>query len=735
MSDLLNRGIWNHQQGRLQEAERIYREILQQTPENPDALHLLGVLMHQRGDHAQAVDWINRAISAGPNQAAFHCNIAEAYRSMGRHDDAVKHCREALRLQPQYPEALNNLGLALLDSGKAEESQHYFEEATALQPNFAMAWNNLGNACRERDDWDRAIESFRKAVNLAPNLYHAHSNLGQALLEQGKLDEALRHCQIAVNINPGFPEAHNNLGNVLREMGKLPEARAAYNEAMRLQPNLAMAYNNMGQAAQEEGKFDEAITWYKRAMSLDPNSARFHANLASVYHEQENEEAAIAEYEMGIRLDPDHPGAHNGLAHVYQDMQRHQEAREYFEKAIALKPDLVGAHASLGHLYAELGDFDKSVACFEEAIKQDPDIPGGYAGLATQLKGKVPDEHLTKMEEFLKDEYIQDGARAAIHFGLGQIYDARKEYDKAQEHLEQGNTLQKKAREKRNKLYDPNAHTQYVDRLMETFTPDFFAKRKDWGHDSTVPIFIVGMPRSGTTLTEQILASHPKVFGAGELRLVHDGIAALPARLRTNADDLDCVVRATPDMLKAVAEEHLQRLRRYSADAGHITDKMPDNYLWLGWIVTLFPKAKVVYVKRDVRDIAVSCWMTSFRMIRWANDMNDIARRIADHERIMAHWAQVVPDRYLVSPYEDLVDNPEEASRRLLDWCGLEWNEKVLEFHKHDRPVRTASVSQVRQPIYKTSVQRWKRYEKALGPVLEIAPAPEPDDATPSEKI
>jgi len=159
-------------------------------------------------------------------------------------------------------------------------------------------------------------------------------------------------------------------------------------------------------------------------------------------------------------------------------------------------------------------------------------------------------------------------------------------------------------------------------------------------------------------------------------------------------------------------------------------DKMPDNYLWLGWIATIFPKAKLIYVKRDVRDIAVSCWMTSFRMIRWANDMNHIARRIEDHERIMAHWRQVMPDRFLTAPYEDLVDNPEEASRKLLDWCGLEWDEKVLEFHKHDRPVRTASVSQVRQPIYKSSVQRWKRYEDALGPVLKVVG---PSDDSPEE--
>jgi len=742
MSDMLQRGIWNHQNGRLQEAERLYRQVLEQDEKNADALHLLGIVHHQRGDHSRAVDLIEQAIASQPNQAAFHCNIAEAYRSLRQLDKAVASCREALRINPQYPEALSNLGLALLESGEAEKAANYFEEATSLQPNFAMAWNNLGNARRELDDWEGALEAYRQAIKIAPNLFHAHSNLGQALLEQGELDEALRHCQIALKLNSNFPEAHNNIGNVLREMGKLEEARAAYNEAMRLQPNLAMVHNNMGQAAQEQGKFDEAISWYKRALDIDANAARFHANLASVYHEQENYEMAIAEYKEAIRVEPGHPGAHHGLGRVHQDLEHHKEAEEYFRKAVDLKEDMTGAYVNLGHLYSELGDFDKSVECYEKAIEQDPKASGAYSGLATQLKGKVSDEHLKAMEGFFDDEYLSDGQRAALHFGLAQVMDARKEYDKAQEHLEKGNALQRTVREKRNKHYDPDAHTRYVDQLMATFTPKFLQQRQGWGIDSSLPIFIVGVPRSGTTLTEQILASHPNVHGAGELRFTHEGVNSLPERCRINADELECVQRASRDIYRAAAEEHLRKLRKLAPESEHITDKMPDNYLWLGWIATIFPNAKIIYVKRDLRDIAVSCWMTSFRMIRWANDIEHIARRVQDHERIMAHWTTVLPDRFLEAPYEDLVENPEEASRRLLDWCGLEWDEKVLEFHKHDRPVRTASVSQVRKPIYKSSVQRWRRYEGALGRVLEVAEAagyptgepPAEENETPAEE-
>lgn len=720
MSDLLNRGIWNHQNGRLQEAEQIYRTVLEQEPKNPDALHLLGILSHQRGDHAKAVDLIQQAIALRPDQAPYHCNIAEAYRNQGNHAQAIEHCREALRIAPQYPEALSNLGLALLESGRAKEAVPYFEEATALRPNFAMAWNNLGNAWRELNEWDKAFDAFRRALKAAPNLYHAHSNLGQALLERGELDEALRHCQAAVKINRNFPEAHNNLGNVLREMGRFEEACAAYSEAMRLHPTLAMAHNNMGQAMQEAGRFDEAISWYKRALTLDPKSPRFHSNLASVYHEQEDHNAAIATYNEAIRLDPNYAPAYSGLGHVYQDLEQQQEARKRFEEALRIKPDLVGVHVSLGHLYSELGDFDKSVACYKEAVKQDPKASGGYSGLATELKDKTPDEYLAAMQEFLKDKYISDGQKSAIHFGLAQVYDARKEFDKAREHLTQANALQRATRLKRRKTYDPAVHTRYVDRIIATFTPQFLQRVQGWGVDSDLPVFVVGVPRSGTTLTEQILASHPKVFGAGELRLVYEGVSTLPARCRMPADDLACVPRVTRDIVRAVAEEHLASLRKYSAQAERITDKMPDNYLWLGWILTVFPKAKIIYVKRDPRDIAVSCWMTSFRMIRWANDMDHIARRLADHERIMAHWRQTIPGRFLEAPYEDLVNDPEAASRKLLDWCGLEWDSKVLEFHKHDRPVRTASVTQVRTPIYKKSVQRWRHYESALGPVLKL---------------
>jgi Sulfotransferase family len=238
---------------------------------------------------------------------------------------------------------------------------------------------------------------------------------------------------------------------------------------------------------------------------------------------------------------------------------------------------------------------------------------------------------------------------------------------------------------------------------------------RGFGLETERPIFIVGLPRSGTTLTEQILASHSQVFGAGELRFARDDFEALAA-----GDDrgLEALAHLDQPTARRVGEQHLARLRELNADRPRVADKMPDNYLYLGLLAALFPRAKFIHCRRDLRDIAVSCWMTNFRHIRWANDPDHIASRFEEYRRLMRHWRQVLPVPVLEVDYEETVGDLEGVARRLVDWCGLEWEPACLAFHEGKRPVRTASVSQVRQPIYKRSVARWRHYEPALGPLF-----------------
>jgi tetratricopeptide (TPR) repeat protein len=715
MPNDLNTAVQFHQSGHLEEAARIYQSILAREADHPDALHLLGVVAFQQGNPHRAVELIGRAIAVNPTVAAFHANLAEAFRALGELERAVGCCHVALRLQPNYAEAANNLGLAWLAQGKVEAAVEQFREALRLRAGVAMVHNNLGNALRLQGDKTQAIQQFQEALRLSPNLAEAHTNLGQLSLELRRLDEAAFHCRDAVRLRPNFPEAHNNLGNVLREQGKLHEAKACYVEALRLNPDLAMTYNNIGQAVQEDGKLDDAVTWYQKALQLEPGSARIHCNLASALQEQEKHEDARAEYQTALQLDPDYAEAHHGLGTVVHDDGQFQEAAAHFRTALQLKPDLVSAHTSLGTVLEELGEFETALSCFREAMRHDPRCGGAYGQLATTLRAKLPEADRVAMEQMLADREMPAGKRLALHFGLAQVCDARGDYAQAADHLREANALREAEWQKRGQGYDPVEHARFVDGLIATFTPAFFERVRGFGLETERPVFIVGVPRSGTTLIEQILASHSQVFGAGELRYVRDTFEAVPQVMNRQASPIECLReldRATAGLL---AQRHLDRLRQMNEPALRIVDKMPDNYLHLGLVATVFPKAKIIHCRRNLRDVAVSCWMTNFRQIRWAFDQKHIASRFGEYRRLMDHWPQVLPVPLLEVDYEETVGDLEGVARRLVAWCGLEWEPACLAYHENRRPVRTASVTQVRQPIYQRSVARWKNYEQALG--------------------
>jgi tetratricopeptide (TPR) repeat protein len=715
MPDALQTAIRQHQLGRLQEAGRMYQNILARNPNHSDALHLLGVVAHQLGQQQQAAELIGRAIALQPRIAAYHANLGEVWRTLGQLDRSIESCRTALRLQPNFAAAANNLGLALLARGELEAAAAHFRDALDMSPDFAMAYNNLANALRLQGDIPEAIRYFREAVRRDPQMAEAQSNLGQLLCERNELKEALRFCREAVRLRPNSPEALSNLGNVLRAQGQLEEAKAHYLESLRLNPNIGMVYNNVAQALQEEGKLDEAYLWYQQALEREPNTSRIHANLASALEDQERHDEAVERYEIALSLDPKSAEAHSGLAFVRQEQGRDEEARALFEKALRIKPDFAVAHCNLGNLLEELNDLKGAEASFRTAIHHDPNHAGARSQLAILLRGKLPNEDLAALRGFLDDPDLLEGKRSVVHFGLAQVLDARGDYAAAAEHLRQANTLSNIAWSKRGQTYDPAAHSQFVSDMMATCTPEFFERLRGGGLDSERPVFIFGLPRSGTTLVEQVLASHSQVHGAGELRFTREDFDSLPTLQNTSESAVVCLGRIDRQTLQGVARRHLDRLLDLNKTASRIVDKMPDNYLYLGLLSVLFPRAKFIHCRRDLRDVAVSCWMTNFRHIRWASDPEHIAARFHEYQRLMEHWRTTLPVSMLEVAYEDTVADFESVARRLVAWCGLEWEPACLAFHETKRPVRTASVTQVRQPLYTRSVARWKHYEPALG--------------------
>jgi tetratricopeptide (TPR) repeat protein len=723
MQELLATAIELHQTGQTTSAARLYSQVLEQEHENPDALHLLGVVRHQEGDHARAVELIGRAVAIRPGVPAFHANLAEAYRSQEQFERAVGCCRMAILLAPRYPEAYCNLGLALQGLSRHAEAAEEFRKAIELRADFASAHSNLGISLRELNQFDAALIHFRRAVELDPKFAAALTNLSQILLDRGQPDEALPHCQEAVRLQPDVAALHHNLGNVLRALGKLVDARAAYLEAIRLDPKLSKSYAHIGLALQAEGERGEALTWLRQAVELDPNDATSWESLAELYVAREEPAEAIPCWERALALAPDRASLHNGLGWVLQDVGRAGEAAEHYQTALKLQPDFALAQLHLGGLHEESGELADAEAAFRAALRLQAPFAMPHARLATLLRGKLPDADLAALEERLADPELGEGPRARLLFGLAHALDGRGAYARAAESLRQANalTLEHNRRDKRD--YQPAEHERFVENFLETFGPEWFKRVAGTGLDTRRPIFVFGLPRSGTTLLEQILASHSEVYGGGELRLARQTFEAVPSVLGRSEGPLPCVSHLTRDAIRALATKHLEELAALDgARAERVVDKMPDNYMYVGFLAALFPRATFINCSRDLRDVALSCWMTDFRSIRWAFDQEHITSRILQYRRLMDHWKSVLPITVHEVAYEDVVADFEETVRRLLSACGLDWESACLEFHRTRRPIRTASVAQVRQPIYKRSVERWKSYAKELAGLFEGLP-------------
>jgi tetratricopeptide (TPR) repeat protein len=723
MQDLLTTAIELHQSGQLGPAAQLYQKILIQEQDNADALHLLGVLHSQQGQHARAVDEISRAVALRPSVPAFHANLAEAYRALGRFDRAAGCCRTALRLWPDYPEAHCNLGLALQGLDRHDEAARHFREALRLRPDFAAVHNNLGITLRELGQLEEALGHFRRAVELAPDYPPARTNLGQFLLDRGQPEEALPHCQEAVRLQPDLAPAHHNLGNALRALGRLVDARSAYLEAIRLDPNQAVSHAHLGLVLQQDGQLDDALVWLKQAAELQPGSADFWEYLADLYSETEEFAPSIPCWEKALALEPGRASAHRGLGWALHEEGRPAEAAEHYRHALRLRPDFAAARLGLGELHEEIGQLADAEAAFRQALEVQPTFALPHARLATLLRGKLSEADLAALEGRLADERLADGPRARLLFALAHVLDGRGEFARAADCLRRANALALEMAGKQKRPYAPGEHERFVDKLLPAFGPDFFSRAAGAGLPTRRPVFVFGLPRSGTTLTEQVLASHSRVFGAGELRLARQSFEAIPSTLGRCDAPLVCVSPLDGGAIRRLAERHLEGLQAVDGKAAErIVDKMPDNYIYLGLLAALFPEATFIHCRRDLRDVAVSCWMTDFRSIRWANDPEHIASRFRQYRRLMRHWQGVLPVPVHEVVYERLIDDFEPEARRLLAACGLDWEPACGRFHETARPVRTASVTQVRQPLFRRGLSRWKHYETALADVFARLP-------------
>jgi tetratricopeptide (TPR) repeat protein len=722
MRDVLRTAIELHRSGQLDRAAQLYQSVLAGGGENAEALHWFGLLHHQVGDHARAVELIQRAVARRPDSYLYHGNLAEAYRAAGEFERAVGSCRAALQLWPDYPEALCCLGTALQAMKRSEEAVEALQLAIALRPAFVVAINNLGLALRELGQMEEALVQFRRAVELEPAFAPAQTNLGLMLLHRDRASEALPHCQEAVRLDPTSAELLDNLGQVLRALDQLDEAWAAHWEALRLNSTLGTVHAHIGLIYQRRGHLAKAVPWLRRAVERAPDDATLWQGLAELLDDLDEPSESIPCWERVVAMDPDRLSAQLSLGRALQEEGRLAEARERYLTVLDRDPGLGAVHLNLGWLHELVGEMDEAEAAFRTALRRQPDFALPHARLATLLRGRLPDDDLAALEQRLADPQLAEVPRAHLLFGLAHVLDAREEYARAADCLARANAISLETARARSP-YLPAEHDQYVDGLRQAFDRNLFTRLIGAGLDTLRPVFVFGLPRSGTTLVEQVLASHSQIHGAGELRLARRSFESIPEVLGRTDPPRDCVAGLDPEAVQRLARRHLDRLAALDGvRAARIVDKMPDNFLYLGLLAILFPRAVLIHCRRDLRDVAVSCWMTDFSSIRWANDFGHITSRFHQYRRLMDHWRSVLPISILEVDYEETVNDLEAVARRLIAACGLDWEPACLQFHRTERPVRTASVTQVRQPVYTRSVARWKNYLPALSELFEGLP-------------
>lgn len=493
---------------------------------------------------------------------------------------------------------------------------------------------------------------------------------------------------------------------------QLDKAAGYLRHALRIKSDFLDALNRLGVVHLTLGRPEEAVVNFRRLAELKPDEPEAHFNLGIALYDSGRLDEAVESFQRLIELKPDHVEAHFNLGNFFMAQGKQEEAVSSFNRALELKPDYAEARCNLGVLYKELGKTEDAVACFKQALFLKPDYVRAFKGLSLVGKYTEADEFVQKMQDLYNRKNISGPDRKDLGFALGKVYEDLGDFDKSFAFIFEANRLKRQSYQ-----YTIQKDYELFVRIKKIFSPEFFTAHQGIGHKDKTPIFILGMPRSGTTLVEQILASHPLVFGAGELPVLVD----LTNTLCVGAEKgkfPECMLHMDAATFAGLGSQYIKNIRKYSTETEYITDKMPHNFLRLGLIKTILPNAKVIHCRRNPMDTCFSIFKMDFTTPHgYAYDLVELGRYYSLYQDLMAFWEKVLPGFMYTIRYEEVVADQRAQTESLLEFCNLPWDQACIDFYKTKRRVSTASLAQVRQPIYKDSVKLWKRYEKQLEPL------------------
>lgn len=661
--------------------------MVQQAAVRPVSLNLrdalaLAVTLCQEGKLGQAERLYNSVLAKAPRQFDALLNLGRIYLRQGQPGKALGLLEQAAAVNPQVPDARAELANALSALDRYDEAVGHYREALAARPEDPDVQAKLGIALQMIERHEESIPVYRKAIALRPDFPAARNNLGTALGRAGKFEEAIESFRAAAASDPDFADPWANLAAVLRRCGRFDEAVGAYRKWLTLQPEVAPAHDALGLTLQALGRYAEALVAHQAALAIAPDSA----------------------------------AAYHNLGNALFNLNRHDEAVACYQRSIALKPDYALAYANMGLTLDQLGRRAEALVAFEKAIELTPEIVEFHYKMMDAKRFTAGDPQLATLERLAENLDTRPGDdQVKLHFVLAKAYDDLGERQRAFDQLRRGNALMQQ------KLgYQLAATRQHFQRIRDVFTPALMLEKAGLGHPSQCPVFIIGMPRSGTTLVEQILASHPRVFAGGELSNFADVLAAAKDRDGRPLTYPDFVPGADRRRLFELGAAYVAGLPLPLPLPDRLIDKMPGNFTYAGLIHLVLPQTRIVHLRRDPLDTCYSCFSKLFLYNHeYSYSLEDLGGYYREYERLMAHWRAVLPPEVMLEvQYEELVADFEPQARRLVKHCGLEWDDRCLAFHEAARTIRTPSASQVRRPLYSSSIGRWRSYQEWLGPLI-----------------
>jgi tetratricopeptide (TPR) repeat protein len=629
--------------------------------------------------------------------------------------EAQARCRETLERFPRDVNIMALLGALLVKLDRPAEAQELLLKAIAEAPTFAKPHEDLGHLLVGQNRPREALPHLERAVQLDPGLEHAWFKLGQVLAALGRGKDADQAFEKAFALNP--EKRLMALAAEHQKAGRFEEAESLYRRILRHNPENVDALRLLALISLQARREGEAESLLTKALALAPDYLAAHLDLGQLRKEQDRYSEALASFDQALKLDPDHPQAHYLRGATLALAAFTPEAIEAYQRCLAQRPGHIGALIGVGHLYKAVGDHDRAVESYGRCIELRPDLGEIYWSLANLKTYRFDDALVGEMQRRLDAGGISTQSEVNFRFALGKACEDRGDYERAWDYYSSGNS-----RQRGEVSYDPVQTEVTNDRLIEVFTREFLEARRGSGDPDPSPIFIVGLPRSGSTLLEQILASHSDVEGTSELPYVGRLTTWLSRNRAEGVNYPESVKELKPADFATLGRDYLAFAKMHRRlGAAHFIDKMPNNFPSIGFISLILPNARIIDARRHPLDACLSCYRQLFaRGQAFTYDLTELGEYYLQYQRMMDHWAEVLPGRVLTVQYEEVVADLEGQVRRLLEFCGLAWQGACLRFYESERPVRTPSAEQVRQPIYDRSIGQWRHYAAHLDELVAV---------------